>query len=251
MMNSPQLENGYTKIANEIIDQFCKYRISGEEWLVLWVIIRKTYGFNKKMDTISLTQFSQITGMKRQSVFRALKSLSAKKLILVSKKAYKDIVSYGIIKDYGNWIPVSKKAYSKQKRLPTVSKNASPISAKMLPTKDNIQKTNKNTLLKDGIKTPSHTQDCLKYFYASYKTVLGSEYVANFAKDGSLFKSMLRVLPPEVIKSRIDTFFKSEDKFIQEAGYTTGVFASQINKLIRSEGSELNRIRAQFGLKKE
>lgn len=64
-MINPQIENGYTKIATEIIEKFCYYRISGEEWLVLWVVLRKTYGWNKKEDKISLSQFADLTKLSR------------------------------------------------------------------------------------------------------------------------------------------------------------------------------------------
>ncbi len=148
-MASPQIENGYTKISNELIDQFCKYRLSGEEWLILWVIIRKTYGFKKLMDSISLTQFSQITGMKKQSVHRALKSLSAKMLIAVSKIADRKIINYGLQKNYEKWILCSKKnTISKIADKPIskiadkpISKIADELSAILLPTKESIKET--------------------------------------------------------------------------------------------------------------
>ena len=136
----PHLKNGYTKIANELIDQFCKYRLSGEEWKVLWVIIRKTYGFNKKMDMISLSQFSQATGITRQNAKRALKSLYSKKIIAVLKKEYRSVVSYGIQKSYKEWKPVLKKEYSTQKRVQPVLNIDTLVYSKLSPTKETITK---------------------------------------------------------------------------------------------------------------
>ena len=81
---NPQKENGHTGIANEIIEKFCSYRISGEEWMVLWVVLRKTYGWNKKEDFIPLTQFQIMTGLKRPNVIRAIKKLVSKKILVVS-----------------------------------------------------------------------------------------------------------------------------------------------------------------------
>jgi len=63
----PQKENGYTPIANEIMDALCSHRISGEERQLLDCIIRKTYGWNKKVDEISLSQFMKMTGMYKTS----------------------------------------------------------------------------------------------------------------------------------------------------------------------------------------
>lgn len=131
-MASPQLENGYFRIANEIIDQFCKSknRLSGEEWIILWIILRKTYGWHKPEDYISLSQFYQISGMKKPSIIRALKKLEQKRII--SKKANGKINKWQFIKDYHQWTLLAKQLI--------VSKTANPALAKQLHTKDTITK---------------------------------------------------------------------------------------------------------------
>jgi len=105
-MNKPQLENGYVKIANEIVEALAKIRISGEEMQILWVIIRKTYGWNKKEDKISLNQFSELTGIKRPNIVRAIKKLIVKGVI---KKDNSFVISYSFNKDYDKWVAVIKK----------------------------------------------------------------------------------------------------------------------------------------------
>ena len=44
-MASPQVENGHIDIANTIADKLCSYRLSGQEWQIIWVILRKTWGW--------------------------------------------------------------------------------------------------------------------------------------------------------------------------------------------------------------
>ena len=83
-MSSPQKENGYTPIANELMDALSKYRIPGEQMQCLIFIIRKTYGFNKKDDMISNSQFVDGTGLKKGNVSRALKSLVEKRVVIKS-----------------------------------------------------------------------------------------------------------------------------------------------------------------------
>ncbi len=153
-MASPQLENGYTKIANEIIDQFCnsKNRFSGEEWVILWIILRKTYGFHKKEDKIALTQFYQLSGMKKPSIIRALHKLEQKRV--VSKKA-NDIATLWLFnKDYNQWKPLAKKLINilLAKKLMTVSKKANKSLAKKLPTKDSTKDTLTKDIIPKGIK---------------------------------------------------------------------------------------------------
>jgi len=82
-MANPQKEEGYTQIANEILDALARYgHFGSEEWRVLLFIIRKTYGYHKKWDTISYSQIAKGTGLKRQNAHRAFKKLSSKRITL-------------------------------------------------------------------------------------------------------------------------------------------------------------------------
>ena len=135
-MKNPQLENGYTRIANEIFEKLASFRISGEEWQVLLVIWRKTYGFNKKFDNISISQFFELTKMKKPSIIRAIKKLISKNI--VSKRANGRLNQYSFIKHYASWKPLAKKlTYKKVSNIANiVSKKANKSLAKKLPTKD-------------------------------------------------------------------------------------------------------------------
>ena len=77
-MSSPQVENGHTRLANEIMEALCRFRIPGVERQVLDAILRKTYGWHKKKDAISLSQFVQMTGISKSHIIHALKSLQEK-----------------------------------------------------------------------------------------------------------------------------------------------------------------------------
>jgi hypothetical protein len=54
----------------------------------------------------------------------------------------------------------------------------------------------------------------------------------NGAKDGAIFKKLLKTYPDEQIRELLKKFFDSGDKFIKSSGYTIGVFSSVINKLL-------------------
>ncbi len=100
-MASPQKEDGFTPIANEIMDALMRTRILVYDRMVLDCIIRKTYGWNKKADSISLSQFQEATGIARQNVCRSLRSLSRRNLIIVNKD--NRITTYQFQKDYTLW----------------------------------------------------------------------------------------------------------------------------------------------------
>jgi phage replication O-like protein O len=124
-MANPQLEDGHTKIANELVDKFATIDLSPYEWRVLWAILRKTYGWNKKSDFISLTQFSKITNIPPQHVARTISRLIERNLIY--KKNGNIIMEYGLQKDYSKWI-------TDNKTVPMVVLPIQVIPIKVVPT---------------------------------------------------------------------------------------------------------------------
>lgn len=108
-MANPQKERGYVAIANEIMEALCKTRISGEARQILDTILRKTYGFNKKKDEISISQFCRSTNLKKPTVVRAINKLMRMNLIIVIKNGNRSTNIYSINKDYDAWEPLPKK----------------------------------------------------------------------------------------------------------------------------------------------
>ena len=105
-MASPQIENGHTRIANELLDAIVRVGLAGEESKVFWFIVRKTYGYQKTWDEISLSQFCLASGLNKQNTCRALSNLIKKNMIIKSDKG--KITKYRIQKDYTIWKPLSK-----------------------------------------------------------------------------------------------------------------------------------------------
>jgi phage replication O-like protein O len=185
-MASPQVENGYTRIANELMEALARIRIPGEARQIVDTIFRKTYGFNKKEDMISLSQFCLTTGMKKSACSRAIKTVSTMNIII--KKDNGGIHFYSINKDFETWKPLSKKithiiekdnggkekAFKNnnllnQEALSKKIKGGKSLSKKIMSVieKDNIQKTilqktkenipqkKKSTRPKDGFSAES------------------------------------------------------------------------------------------------
>ncbi len=88
-MASPQTTNGYTKIANEILERLSFAGINGSGYRILLVVIRKTYGFNKRKDYISLSQFQKSTQMDRKQAVETIKYLVGKRILLKEESVYK------------------------------------------------------------------------------------------------------------------------------------------------------------------
>ncbi|MEA5113997.1 MAG: replication protein [Geobacteraceae bacterium] len=102
-MASPQTENGHMDLANELVDAFCRYWPPSGEGQVLWVVFRKTYGWNKKADKISVSQFQELTGLSRRTVIYALQNLEAKQMVIIEKQpGGTNLISFQ--KDYEKWL---------------------------------------------------------------------------------------------------------------------------------------------------
>lgn len=104
----PQCEDGYTKLANELLDALCAVRIPGEPMQVFLTILRKTYGFGKKTDRIALSQFTESTGIAKTHVSRAVDKLVSMNMI-VTKKGNANNITYEINKHYSTWQALPKK----------------------------------------------------------------------------------------------------------------------------------------------
>ena len=96
-MAKPQLENGHTQIANEILEHLMRIHLPPNQWQVLLCIIRKTYGFHKKVDYIANSQIVGATGLCKAVVSRAIHALSDLNLIKRNGK------SIGFQKDWEIW----------------------------------------------------------------------------------------------------------------------------------------------------
>lgn len=139
-MTNPQLENGYTPIANEILDALVGIRIPGEARQCLDFIIRKTYGYKKKEDWIALSQFVDATSLKKPTVSRALKKLLFMNMIIKKDKGLG--VTYGLQKDCDKWKPLSKKITVIKKDNKGSTKKIIGGSTKKIPTIHRYYKRN-------------------------------------------------------------------------------------------------------------
>ena len=110
---SPQLENGYTRIANELLDAIMKSRLSPHESQIFNAILRQTYGFGKKEARISLDKFCEMTGLTKPRVCEARKSLLERCIITLNRNT--SVKVYGIQKDYSKWRELRKTGINKSK----------------------------------------------------------------------------------------------------------------------------------------
>lgn len=153
-MSNPQIENGYTRIANELLEAIIKHPFSRREYAVLMCIIRCTYGFNKKEDAISGWQISEMTGIDRSHVSKTINELTKNNIILKSDHGRishgQNVPFLSINKHYKTWLTVAELA------TPTVAELAEQPLPKQ-PTHKDIPKDITKDIPKDSMQKPSAT----------------------------------------------------------------------------------------------
>lgn len=243
-MASPQVEDGYVRVARELFAAMAKHPFSGSEFMVLLAVMGKTYGWNKLTDEISINQMVVLTGLTRRGVCKATSSLVNKMALGREQKGTSLVTTYWIEKDYDKWLGREQKGTSAKTGKKVVNKKALDLVNKKAPTIDTIKDILQNTSI-------APTTLLQKFFYAEYQKSFDVPYHPSWAKDGAIFKDLLKTIPEDRLKFLIKSFFNNTDTFILNAGYTVGVFKSQINKLRLPGGSSTALLELQEMMKND
>ncbi len=101
-----EISNGFTKVANELIEALACQNLSGRELRIVLAIIRKTYGFQKNIDWIAREQLVELTGLTKENCSHIVSSLIRKKIIVKEGNGY--IKRLGINAETSEWLPGNK-----------------------------------------------------------------------------------------------------------------------------------------------
>ncbi len=129
---SPQKENGYTPIANELLEALCRLHISGNEWSYVHAVLRKTYGYQKKEDWVTNSQIANLTGLHPVRVSEAKKKLLELQIVTENRN------KISLQKDYSKWGKL-------RKTVTKVTENRNSELRKTVYTKETITKENKES----------------------------------------------------------------------------------------------------------
>jgi phage replication O-like protein O len=91
------LEDGYTRIANQVLEDIISAPITDRQRRVLLTVVRLTYGFNCKSARITVSQLARITSMPRQHCSAALNDLIG--MNIVSRQGERGNVAYNKYQD--------------------------------------------------------------------------------------------------------------------------------------------------------
>ena len=144
------LDDGFTRIANELLEAVMRAGLSQHQLLVFMAVMRKTYGFNKKSDWVSNEQISMLTGILPHKCSAAKSALVKRGILTQTGRVI------GINKAVSEWSPLpvkgtEKKPYLKKVTLPESGKKSLPESGNayypnQVNTKDKHTKDNKDNI---------------------------------------------------------------------------------------------------------
>jgi phage replication O-like protein O len=224
---SPQLENGYTRLANELLDALLLAGLTARQWAVVMAVVRKTYGFNKKSDEIGLSQLSAITGIDKAHVSRAVRELEGLKVLTRESGTHGHRL--GLNKRHAQWgVAKSATPLPNQQRLPeeqpgvaeSATKGVAESAIRGLPN----QQPQKTRLKNKGKTTPKDMSaaalaERFGRFYDAYpkkrNRAQAEKAFAKLKPDDSLLQIMLEAV--EVAKSSRDDWRKDGGQFIPYA----------------------------------
>lgn len=186
---APQVEDGYTRIANELFDAILGAGLPARELSVVMAIIRKTYGYNKKQDDISASQIGTLCSLARNHVTTTLKKLEAKQIIHKRIGTHGSVV--GIQKDYSKWLlesgsPKTGLVPKQDKTSPTLVLIDSPKTGH---TKDNLTKDNQKTT-RNAIALRTYLDQCKEN---GVKPIPEDDAVFTYAKEVGIPDEFLRL----------------------------------------------------------
>lgn len=134
------LDNGYTRIADEILEYTMSSGLSETELCIIMAVWRKTYGFNKKVDWISNEQFESMI-LKHHTHCSTAKNLLINKKVLIQQGR-----KVGINTNLSEW-ETKNNGFCKTLAKPakkTLAEPAIETKQKLLTTIDTITKENKD-----------------------------------------------------------------------------------------------------------
>ncbi|UBX29996.1 replication protein [Arsenophonus apicola] len=138
-----KIEDGYTKLANELYEAFIGADLTRNQAKVAHAICRKTYGFNKKIDRVSDNQLSELTKLPRQKVNKAKNELIAMKVIVkvgMMIGPNNNLSEWEILECHQNSDKLNNVTKTVTK---SVTKSVTGLSPKQGHTKETITKENK------------------------------------------------------------------------------------------------------------
>lgn len=281
-MANPQLENGFLQLAKELLEAFARFDFTARQRAIIDALLRKTWAEPKrdadgkvkrdgngnpiklKSAWISLSEFSNLTGIAERHVSAILRELLQKQVITRSYPDHDRRPHFGFRKDYDLWqIPARTSrlpAATAQPQprhtpasgrlpltgVPAEGSPATPSTGILNPTDGSvttpstgdIKQEIRRTKLNKGKDTaaafpkpPSDHQTAIDSWCSEYEAATGLKY-AFTAKDGQMIKNLLRSFGLTRLQAIMLQLIHTDDNWLRDTrGISISTLASECNRL--------------------
>ena len=104
-MASPQTENGFTRIANELLEAIIRTKMNGTQYSIVLAVIRATYGYQKKSRELGLAFFAVSTKHNKRKIGIEINKLIQRNILTVETESrLGHSRELKLNKDYESWI---------------------------------------------------------------------------------------------------------------------------------------------------
>ncbi len=244
LMTNPQLENGYTPIANELLEAIYSAEFNATQLKIVLCIMRYTYGFSRKEHGLSISFLATGTGVsKRYIIFELQRLIDSNVVTVVQTQIGTKARILKINKRYTEWdftkscqLGVKNSSGEERFRGEELFRSRgeelfrSRGEELFTQDKQNIkQKTSTGGLPKNR---GAPVKVAIDYYHDKFVDKFGEKPIIAGKKDGNLMKQLVSTYGIDKVRELLDKFFEVDDEFINQSGYTVGVFFSQANKLL-------------------
>lgn len=226
----------FTQVPNELFDIYMR-DLTDVELRIIMLIIRKTKGWNKEIDTISISQFMKFTGKSNRAIIDCCNSLVDKNLI------YRKTVVTNKIKTHQYGLLVSED--SSQQESSSSEDNSqvvvNSVHGKVQKSSEDSSHTKESNINKNINKKGANAQPKKVHplfiptrdaYFKAFEAKTG--YKPKWGgKEGRLLNEMLKRNVDEYgIMKAIKLYFSATDHFTLKQGYDAGYLFANIHKIL-------------------
>ena len=195
---------------------------------VLNVIVRKTFGWQKLSDELSLSHLEKLTKLRRAAVVAAVAELERIEVVTIRRGAKGQGSNvYTLNVDIGTGLLVRK---SNQFEFQTSSHGSLKIELSKTQTKPNLFSIENKASVRKPKNSDTRVKTLIGSFCSKYEDKVGSSYVPTWRKDGGLIKGLVTAdQTPEAIETAMDRYFA--DEFSSRTGFDIGRFVNSFNRI--------------------
>ena len=242
-MTNPQLENGYTRIANELLEKIYSCDLNGTQLKIILCLWRQTYGFQRKEHSLSVGFISKAIGRHEKQVAQELKYLISIQIVEVATGAtFTQSRKLSFNKKCSEWWQKEGEGVNtlppNEKDTITGSENTTPTGSEFTPQR------------KKGFK--ESIKDTIEHFFEEvwklYPRKRGKSAVSKKSKR-ELYSSGMDVVAAAIEKYKSETDGREEQYILQGSTFFNGRWKDYIPQEKKApveqleDGEEENRFK--------